>query len=399
MYKYLFGLLILIFSTHQLSGQKSVFYFYESKVEKGDGILSFMRRYNLQEFSCNFDKFYELNKIKKGSHLRADINYQLPLMVYAYDGKSIRSSLKIKSIDQATRIKNYNDSLFKKKIKKKDFSKDKVLWVPYSELFCKPDLTPKTGNKELLKDDVNKQHPQDYPIFGEKYRKINKSSEKLKGQVFYIESGHGGPDPGAMAEINGNIIAEDEYAYDISLRVARLLVSQGAIAYIINRDFNDGIRDEKFLELDNDEVCYGGLVIPLDQKKRLKQRANAINNLYLKHKKQGVKVQRALLIHIDSRNKTKKTDVFFYHQNESKESIRISKNMLSVFILQYAKHQKSRMYNGNISTRNLLMMRELWPPTVFVELGNIKNPNDQKRLLQAENRQLLAQWLFEGLIK
>ncbi|GAB1396238.1 hypothetical protein MASR1M65_10150 [Saprospiraceae bacterium] len=150
-----------------------------------------------------------------------------------------------------------------------------------------------------------------------------------------------------MAEVSGNIISEDEYAYDIALRVARLLISQGATAYIVLRDMNDGIRDEKYLELDNDEICYGGLTIPLDQKKRLQQRAKAINNLYLKHKKQGVKVQRALLIHIDSRNKSKKTDVFFYHQDDIKESIRISKNMLSVFILQYAKHRKGRQYEGN----------------------------------------------------
>jgi N-acetylmuramoyl-L-alanine amidase len=392
-------IIFILISSFSLAGQRTVFYYYESRVEKGDGILSFMRRYNLQEYSCNFEKFYELNKIKKGSPLRADINYILPLMVYEYDGKSIRSSIHTKDLEQATRIKDFNDDLVKKKVKKQSFLKNKELWVPYSEIYCNPSANLKSSPKEMLNDEINNLHPEDYPIFGDKYRKVKKGSDKLKGQVYYIESGHGGPDPGAMAEIKGNIISEDEYAYDIALRVARLLVSQGAITYIVNRDLNDGIRDEKFLEIDNDEVCYGGLTIPLDQKKRLQQRANAINNLYLKHKKQGVKIQKALLIHVDSRNKSKRTDVFFYHQNESKESIRISKNMLAVFILQYAKHQRDKMYEGSISTRNLLMLRELWPPTVFVELGNIKNPQDQKRLLQYENRQLLAQWLYEGLIK
>ncbi|MFZ1703275.1 MAG: N-acetylmuramoyl-L-alanine amidase, partial [Saprospiraceae bacterium] len=85
--------------------------------------------------------------------------------------------------------------------------------------------------------------------------------------------------------------------------------------------------------------------------------------------------------------------------NESKESIKISKNMLGVFILQYAKHQKNKDYQGSISTRNLLMLRTLKPPTVFVETGNIQNKKDQARIIEPENRQLLAQWLYEGLIK
>lgn len=380
-------------------GQKTAYFYYESKVENGDGILSFMRRYHLEEFSCNFNKFYELNKIKKGALLRADIPYVLPIMVYVYNGKSIRSTLKINDLEQAKRIQAYNEEMVKKKIKKKSFLTDKELWVPYSEIHCSPTDVPKSSPKELLSDEPASGTSRKYPIFGPKYENVSITSNKLAGQVYYIESGHGGPDPGAMAEVSGNIISEDEYAYDIALRVARLLISQGATAYIVLRDMNDGIRDEKYLELDNDEICYGGLTIPLDQKKRLQQRAKAINNLYLKHKKQGVKVQRALLIHIDSRNKSKKTDVFFYHQDDIKESIRISKNMLSVFILQYAKHRKGRQYEGKLSTRNLLMLRELWPPTVFVELGNIKNYNDQKRILQADNRQLLAQWLYEGLIK
>ena len=384
---------------NSLFAQKSVYYYYESQVQKGDGILSFMRRYHLSEFNCNFEKFYELNNLKKAKMLRADIKYQLPLLVYAYDGKSIRSSLKINDFEQAARIKDFNDLLFKEKVKKQNYLNDKVLWVPYSELYCYDELKPKNPNKDLLNDEVNTAHPSDYPIFGEKYRRVHKTSDKLRGQIYYVESGHGGPDPGAMADINGNIVAEDEYAYDVALRVARLLVSQGATAYIINRDLNDGIRDEKYLALDNDEVCYGGLTIPLDQKKRLNQRADAINTLFNKHKKQGVKVQRALLIHVDSRNKSKRKDVFFYHQNESDESIRISKNMLGVFILQYAKHQKGKQYEGTISTRNLLMLRTLKPPTVFVEIGNIQNKKDQERIIQPENRQLLAQWLYEGLIK
>jgi len=39
------------------------------------------------------------------------------------------------------------------------------------------------------------------------------------------------------------------------------------------------------------------------------------------------------------------------------------------------------------------------PAMVFVELANITNAADQKRLLINTNRQALANWLFEGLRK
>jgi N-acetylmuramoyl-L-alanine amidase len=45
------------------------------------------------------------------------------------------------------------------------------------------------------------------------------------------------------------------------------------------------------------------------------------------------------------------------------------------------------------------MLRSTYPPAVFIELGNLKNPNDQKRILLESNRQALAQWIFEGLTR
>ncbi|MBK9213145.1 MAG: N-acetylmuramoyl-L-alanine amidase [Saprospiraceae bacterium] len=42
-------------------------------------------------------------------------------------------------------------------------------------------------------------------------------------------------------------------------------------------------------------------------------------------------------------------------------------------------------------------MKNALPTSVYVELGNIQNTHDQKRILDPRNRQLLADWLFEGL--
>ncbi|MBK8153354.1 MAG: hypothetical protein IPK61_10060 [Saprospiraceae bacterium] len=66
-------------------------------------------------------------------------------------------------------------------------------------------------------------------------------------------------------------LCEDEYAYDVSLRLAKKLMEEGATVHIIVQDKNDGIRDEKYLDCDEDEICATGCQIPISQKKRLRQ--------------------------------------------------------------------------------------------------------------------------------
>ena len=60
-----------------------------------------------------------------------------------------------------------------------------------------------------------------YKLFGTKYQDYTVKSNKLKGAVFFLSSGHGGPDPGAVGKIDGKEVHEDEYAYDITLRLIR----------------------------------------------------------------------------------------------------------------------------------------------------------------------------------
>ena len=88
-----------------------------------------------------------------------------------------------------------------------------------------------------------------------------------------------------------------------------MLIEKGAEVYMITIDNNDGIRDESFLKPDKDEVCYPNLSIPLNQIRRLRQRTNAINKLYMKNRNA---FQRVIIIHVDSRSKSENIDVFFY---------------------------------------------------------------------------------------
>ncbi|MDY0313804.1 MAG: N-acetylmuramoyl-L-alanine amidase [Bacteroidales bacterium] len=222
-------------------------------------------------------------------------------------------------------------------------------------------------------------------------------SNKLDGAIIYLISGHGGPDPGAVANVNGIMISEDEYAYDICLRMAKAIEENGGKAYMIIEDPDDGIRDEEYLQIDYDEYCYPDLEIPREQNARLKQRADAVNDLYKTHK--STDYQRVIEIHLDSRSNSATVDVFFYHYPGSTKGKKTAEVFQNIFSEKYAKHQPNRGYKGSVTNRNLLVMRKVLPPLVFIELGNIQNEKDRKRFLKWSNRQAIANWLVEGLIR
>ena len=234
-------------------------------------------------------------------------------------------------------------------------------------------------------------------LFGKKLADVPVTSNRLQGACFYVVSGHGGPDPGAIGKIGKVELHEDEYAYDVALRLARNLMQEGAEVHIIIQDAKDGIRDDSYLSNSKRETCMGD-VIPLNQVQRLQQRCNKINALYQKDRK-NYSYCRAIFIHVDSRSKGKQTDVFFYHSNKKAVSKRLANNMKDTFESKYGKHQPNRGFSGTVSGRNLYVLSHTTPASVFVELGNIQNSFDQRRLVINSNRQALAKWLMEGFLK
>lgn len=234
-------------------------------------------------------------------------------------------------------------------------------------------------------------------LFGRKLADVEVTSNRLQGACFYVVSGHGGPDPGAIGKVGKYELHEDEYAYDIALRLARNLMQEGAEVRIIIQDAKDGIRDDSYLSNSKRETCMGD-PIPLNQVQRLQQRCDKINALYRKDRK-NYSYCRAIFIHIDSRSKGKQTDVFFYYSNKKGESKRLANNMKDTFESKYDKHQPNRGFSGTVSGRNLYVLSHTTPASVFVELGNIQNTFDQRRLVMNSNRQALAKWLMEGFLK
>lgn len=234
-------------------------------------------------------------------------------------------------------------------------------------------------------------------LFGKKLADVTVTSNRLQGACFYVVSGHGGPDPGAIGKIGKVELHEDEYAYDVALRLARNLMQEGAEVHIIIQDAKDGIRNDAYLSNSKRETCMGD-PIPLNQVQRLQQRCNKINALYRKDR-QNYTYCRAIFIHVDSRSKKKQTDVFFYHSNKKAESKRLANNMKDTFESKYGKHQPNRGFSGTVSGRNLYVLSHTTPASVFVELGNIQNTFDQRRLVMDSNRQALAKWLMEGFLR
>lgn len=397
----------------------------------GEGTYALMGRYHLNRHQCNFNQFYFLNKLTKNSKLQKGKEYYIPVLVYKYNGKSIRTTIGHDDWDRAVRIRDYNYKILEEGLRQTSYEDSKILWVPYHELNCEePDLpeeelkdepsetieeTKKQAPPSMVEKEIEEEEEEpiikevkppskpagnrNFAIFGKKYAYTPLQSSKLAGKVYYIVAGHGGPDPGAVGKRANRQLCEDEYAYDVALRLCRNLVAHGAVAYMILRDPNDGIRSGQYLKCDSDEVLWGNVKMSRGHKTRLFQRSEIINDLYKKNKWRGVQDQIAIMFHVDSRTRGEPIDVFFYHHEEDEIGKRMALQLQKVMRKKYKKYRKGGEYYGTVSARDLHMLREVQAPGVYIELGNISHERDQQRILIESNRQLVADWLFEGLLK
>ena len=355
--------------------------------QKGDNINAIIKKYKLNSDQRTLAHFYEKNKLAKKDYLLAGKTYFLPIYTFTYNGKSIRTSLGINDYDMAVRIKEYNDFLHRTKVHEKNFTKSKVFWVLHHELKCTNNLVPQVEGTRI------------FPIFGKKFQHVPLEDNTLKDKVFYVVAGHGGPDPGAIGRDHQHQLCEDEYAYDVSLRLARNLIAHGAKTYIIIRDPNDGIRTEQYLKADKDEYCWPNQPIFGKQSLRLYQRSLVINELYDENIELGLKDQYVITVHVDSRHKDQRIDLFFYHYPNQMAGKKIAESIQDVVAQKYEEHQEGRGYRGTVTARNLHMLRETKPTSIYIELGNMTNPKDQKRIIWTNNRQALANWLYEGIVE
>ena len=327
----------------------------EVVAKNGDGIYKLLKRNGLDPDKYT-DPFIELNKTRLGKNntLFTGVKYKLP-----DTGTNTEKQVSLSAI-----------------------------------LSSEPPVT-KVSSAESTPNSKGTGQYRNFSIFGSKYANVEIKSNELKGAIYYLKSGHGGPDPGAVGKYQKHQVCEDEYAYDVTLRMAKNLIEKGATVYMITIDKNDGIRDESFLKADKDEVCYPNLTIPLNQVKRLHQRVEVINDLY---RKNGNAFQRFIAIHVDSRSKGENIDIFFYHDSQSNTGKRTATILQKTFHQKYNEHQPGRGYQGTVSSRNLYVLKNSYPVGVYIELANMNHERDIKRLIIADNRQAVANWLTQGLV-
>jgi N-acetylmuramoyl-L-alanine amidase len=341
---------------------------------RGEGIHAFLRRHNRSD-RLYYQEFIKLNKGKFGKKdaLLSGVFYVLPPIA---EDPEKPDKPNVQDVQDAPDAPDESDTL---DVNVSEISKESNVIEPQSVKNKKS----KTGYQ---------------PLFGLQYAGYPILDDELKGACFFLSSGHGGPDCGAIAKVDGRELHEDEYAYDITLRLARNLLQHGATVHIIIQDPKDGIRDGKYLNNSRIETCMGA-PIPLNQAARLRQRTDKINTLSRQSKE---KYQRAVFIHLDSRSKKKQLDVFFYYQDKPDnkgKSKRLAETMRQTFEDRYAKSQPGRGFSGTVSTRNLAVTRNAKPVSIFVELANMQNTSDQRRYILDDNRQALANWMALGFIR
>ena len=375
---------------------------------KSEGIDAFLRRHGRTAPEAK-TLFIELNKgrFNKDGGLRMDQSYILP------DSTVSTTTQNTITQDSATISTTPQDSITINNVAAQDnttisTTKDSTAVVsssndtvaksaqtatkPTQVATAKQPTHPQTTNTSTSK---SSQRTITEPLFGKSLKNVAIKSQELAGACFYLVSGHGGPDPGAVSKVGGVTLHEDEYAYDITLRLARNLMERGAKVHIIIQDSKDGIRDDKHLSNSKRETCLGN-AIPLNHTRRLKQRCDAINRLARKDKE---RYKRAIFIHVDSRRVKEQIDVFLYHAPKSSLGKRLANNIRNTIENKYGQHQPGRGFKGTVSDRRLYVLRETTPVAAFLELGNIQNEKDRKRLVIPNNRQALANWICQGIIK
>ncbi|MEL7377586.1 MAG: N-acetylmuramoyl-L-alanine amidase, partial [Bacteroidota bacterium] len=338
----------------------------EAAAERGDGIYGLLRRYALADDRCNIEAFCQLNRMGREDQLIVGQSYLLPVQVYEYNGESIRSTINDNDWDQAVAIQAYNEAMLEAGQRSQDYRDDRVLWVAHHLLHCRPTETAAADNtnevvattaepdaendvldREItpVGDQATTSGNRVFDIFGAEYARVPLIDRRLAGRIFYIVSGHGGPDPGSIGTRAGHRLCEDEYAYDVALRLCREIIKHGGIAYMVTRDDNDGIRSEEYLDCDKDETYWGGVEMNRAQRARLFQRSDIINGLYRSNKRLGVNDQTLIAIHVDSRNSARRIDAFFYYHRDDPTGLSLASNMQRVLDRQYKRYQPGREYS------------------------------------------------------
>lgn len=222
----------------------------------------------------------------------------------------------------------------------------------------------------------------------------------LYGKVVIIDPGHGGEDPGSSGIHSGKRVFEDEYNYDVALRIAKLVKQNGGLAFLTVVDPNQRTpRDWKPQEVfpaDYDERFASDGTRAVARTRGMQKRLALANQLLKKYPRHRIAW---ISIHFD-----------VVGRNAEIQGVRIingNGDTLPI-ALQGAFGKRLRevapvVGNGDrdhgIRKLYVLSKANKVKSKVLIELGNFRNRTDLWRIRNPVVREAYARAIVEGLAK
>ncbi|MGL5972786.1 MAG: N-acetylmuramoyl-L-alanine amidase family protein, partial [Oscillospiraceae bacterium] len=176
---------------------------------------------------------------------------------------------------------------------------------------------------------------------------------RLDGMRIYIDSGHGGTDPGATTPIHGGQIREADINQSISNRIVNNFRSRGAIVEVKS----------------------------INSHQKLEQRVNLSRNF-------GANIFISMHNNSSKISSANGTESFFYNPMSKRLSQEITNRVSSYGGFRYRKS----------AFANYVVTRQQYFPAVLVEGGFITNSSELSRLLDGNVQQAIANAVLDGTI-
>lgn len=183
--------------------------------------------------------------------------------------------------------------------------------------------------------------------------------KKLVGKTVVLDPGHGGTNPGAVA----NQVEEAQINLDVSLKVKDLLEKEGA-KVVLTRDANRN-------------VAAKGVPLSAELQARLDIASAQAGDIFVS-------------IHSNSNENSQiKGAMSFYYDEGSKELAQTIQQQLI---------QSTKAVDKGIVKENFYVLKNSAVPAVLVELGFVTNPQEAAMLNTKSYQEKLAQGIYQGIL-
>ncbi|AOY75830.1 N-acetylmuramoyl-L-alanine amidase [Clostridium formicaceticum] len=207
---------------------------------------------------------------------------------------------------------------------------------------------------------ISPNYTRDYII--EFLAKNNNRPEPSKDPLIVIDAGHGGTDPGAISPING--LMEKNLVLDVAQRLNKLLTEAGFRTYMTREtDTSVSLADRAAVA----NQLGADLFVSVHANAAGSASARGIENLYYPSEINAN----------DDRPNKKLAEIF------QREMIKIT-----------GAHSRSI-----VPRDRLVVLRDTKMPAVLSEIGFLTNPEEVAKLATSDYKQLIAEGMFQGIVK